>query len=90
MTFIKHPLTLIATLTMLLTACVSSSIPSDNGQLAVVSTVSPITNIIYNVGGNRIRLTGIVPEGVNSHTFEPVPSDAVRLAEADLIFINTA
>jgi len=57
-------------------------------KLNVVTTVSPITNIVYNVGGDRINLTGIVPEGVNSHTFEPAPSDAQRLAGADLIFIN--
>lgn len=60
----------------------------EDGRLRVVSTVSPVTNIIYNVGGDRIQLHGIVPEGVNSHTFEPAPSDAILLAEADLVFIN--
>lgn len=58
------------------------------GKLNVVSTVSPVTNLIYNIGGEQIELIGIVPEGVNSHTFEPAPSDARLLAEADLIFIN--
>jgi ABC-type Zn uptake system ZnuABC Zn-binding protein ZnuA len=57
-------------------------------KLNVITTVSPITNIIYNIGGDRINLSGIVPEGTNSHTFEPAPSDAKKLAEADLIFIN--
>jgi ABC-type Zn uptake system ZnuABC Zn-binding protein ZnuA len=66
-----------------------SDVPAATAQkLNVVTTVSPITNVIYNVGGDRIALTGIVPEGVNSHTFEPAPSDAQRLAEADLIFVN--
>ncbi len=58
------------------------------GTLQVISTVSPVTNIVYNIGGDRITLTGIVPEGVNSHTFEPAPSDARALAEADIIFLN--
>ncbi len=57
-------------------------------RLIVVSTVSPITNIVFNIGGDRIRLTGIIPEGVNSHTFKPAPTDARRLAEADVIFLN--
>lgn len=57
-------------------------------RLNVVSTVSPITNIIYNVGGSRINLTGIIPEGTDSHTFEPAPSDAKLLSQADLIFVN--
>ncbi|MCB0191525.1 MAG: zinc ABC transporter substrate-binding protein [Anaerolineae bacterium] len=59
-----------------------------NGNLNVVTTVSPITNIIYSIGGDRINLSGIVPEGTNSHTFEPAPSDASKLAQADLIFVN--
>ena len=64
---------------------------SDAGSaemLKVVSTVSPITSLVENVGGTRIRLEGIVPEGVNSHTFEPAPSVATVLAEADLIVLN--
>jgi ABC-type Zn uptake system ZnuABC Zn-binding protein ZnuA len=57
-------------------------------KLNVVTSVSPITNIIKNVGGNRIDLTGLVPEGVNSHTFELVPSDVVKVNNADLIIID--
>lgn len=59
-----------------------------SGKLKVVTTVSPITNIVYNIGGDKIELSGIVPEGVNSHTFEPAPSDAQILAQADIIFVN--
>ena len=59
-----------------------------DGRLRVVATVSPITNLVYNIGGEHILLSGIVPEGVNSHTFEPAPSDAIKLSQADLIFIN--
>ncbi|MBW7884008.1 MAG: zinc ABC transporter substrate-binding protein [Caldilineaceae bacterium] len=58
------------------------------GRLRLVTTVSPITNIVYNIAGDQAAVVGIVPEGVNSHTFEPAPSDARKLAEADLIFIN--
>lgn len=74
-------------LLLLLTACEGSSNEQD-GRLQVVATVSPITNIIHNIGGEHISLSGIVPEGVNSHTFEPAPSDATKLARADIIFIN--
>ncbi len=72
----------------LTTACSLAETPAPPGQLNVVTTVSPITNILFNVGGSRIALAGIVPEGVNSHTFEPAPSDALKLARADLIFVN--
>lgn len=57
-------------------------------KINVVTTVAPITSITENIGGDRIRLTGIIPEGINSHTFEPVPSDVKILAEADLLIVN--
>ena len=69
----------------LLAACQE---PADDGTVQVVTTVSPITNIVQNVGGELVTVTGIVPEGTNSHTFEPAPSDARAMAEADIVFMN--
>jgi ABC-type Zn uptake system ZnuABC Zn-binding protein ZnuA len=57
-------------------------------RINVITTVAPLTNIALNVGGTRISLEGLVPGGVDSHTFEPSPSDARRLANADLIVAN--
>ena len=54
----------------------------------MVTTVSPITNIVENIGGTQIELEGVVPEGVNSHIFEPQPSLAKLMADADLIVAN--
>ncbi len=60
----------------------------EEGRLLVVTTVAPITNIAYNVAGQAAKVVGIIPEGVDSHTFEPRPSDAQYLAEADVIVLN--
>jgi manganese/iron transport system substrate-binding protein len=68
-------------------AC-SSAPQAASGRLIAVTTVSPITNIVQNVGGDLVDVTGIVPEGTNSHTFEPNPSDARVLARADVVFVN--
>jgi ABC-type Zn uptake system ZnuABC Zn-binding protein ZnuA len=57
-------------------------------NINVVTSVSPITNIIKNVGGNKINLIGLVPEGVNSHTFELKPSDVIKVNNADLVVID--
>jgi len=83
----KAGLCLLAVALVGLAACASTG-TSSGGRLKVVTTVSPITNIVQNVGGDLIDLQGIVPEGANSHTFEPVPSDARVLVEADIVFIN--
>ena len=57
-------------------------------ELDVATTVAPISSLARNIGGNRIRLHGIVPDATNSHTFEPSPSDARHLAAADLVIVN--
>jgi ABC-type Zn uptake system ZnuABC Zn-binding protein ZnuA len=57
-------------------------------KVKVVTTVAPITSIAANVAGDLAEVEGVVPEGTNSHTFEPAPSVAEVLSQADLLFIN--
>ena len=91
-----HPrlLTLPAAALLALTACGSSGTATESsaaapeGQLIVATTVSPLTSIVAAVGGDKVDIQGIVPEGVNSHTFEPAPQDAELLSKADIIFVN--
>lgn len=61
---------------------------SGDGRLNVATTVAPISSIVRNIGGDRIHLRGIVPDGTNSHTFEPAPSDVKILAKADVLIAN--
>lgn len=72
---------------LLATGCGDDPAASD-GRLAVGTTVAPITSIAANIGGDRVKITGIVPEGSNSHTFEPKPSVAELLSGLDVLFVN--
>ena len=56
--------------------------------MRVVVTIAPIRSIVESVGGERVRVTALVPEGTNSHTFEPPPSAVRAIAGADLIIVN--
>ncbi len=59
-----------------------------NKVLHIVTTVPPITNMVENIGGANVDVVGVVPNGIDSHTFEPVPADAKILADADIIIVN--
>jgi len=62
--------------------------PDAGQKIKIVTTVAPITSIVENVAGDRADIAGIIPEGVNSHTFEPAPSDSKLLSDADLAIFN--
>jgi ABC-type Zn uptake system ZnuABC Zn-binding protein ZnuA len=81
-------LILLLTVGIVASACGGPVTPQASDRLKVVTTVAPLTNIVRNIGGERIDLQGIVPEGTDSHTFEPAPSDARLLSEADLVLVN--
>ena len=90
---LRRPLLILATTAIaaaLLSACGGGD--DDDGasgtKLKVITTVSPITSIVENIGGAAIDLQGVIPEGVNSHTFEPPPSIVGAIEDADLIILN--
>ena len=96
MTTTRRALPALALPVMLLAAACGGSATSASGnaaagsskKLVVATSVAPITSIVSNIGGDRIELHGIVPEGVNSHTFEPAPKVAQLLSTADIVFVN--
>ena len=57
-------------------------------SLRVVTTVAPLTDMVRQVGGQALQVHGLVPAGVNSHTFQPAPGDVQYLAQADLAILN--
>jgi len=69
-------------------ACSSPSAGADAGRLQVVASVAPIVDIVKNVAGDAADVNGLIPEGVDSHTFEPTPDTAKLISDADVIFLN--
>ena len=57
-------------------------------KLQIVTTVAPITSIIANIAGDKADVSGVIPEGSDSHTFEPKPSAAELFNKADVVFVN--
>jgi ABC-type Zn uptake system ZnuABC Zn-binding protein ZnuA len=57
-------------------------------KLKVVTTVAPHADLVREIAGDRVDLVQMIPDGTDSHTFEPRPSDVRFLQEADLIILN--
>jgi len=56
----------------------------DTGKIGVVVTLLPQAQFVEEVGGDRVAVTVMVPPGASPHTYEPIPSQMVAVAEADL------
>ena len=57
-------------------------------KLRVVTTIGMITDVVKNVGGPRVEVTGMVAPGVDPHFYNPTPKDVQRLGSAHIIFYN--
>lgn len=87
---LNRTLLVTALLALLLSAC-SSGGAAPGAALAdrpinVVATVGMITDIVRNVGGERVQATGLMGPGVDPHLYKPTASDVQKLERADLIF----
>jgi zinc/manganese transport system substrate-binding protein len=77
----------VVALALLLVGAVATGMAQER-RPNVLTTVAPLTNIVKNVGGPFIDLHGLIPAGMDSHTFEPAPSDVKYVAAADLFILN--
>ena len=58
------------------------------GPPLAVATISILADFVRAVAGERLEVVSIVHVGGDPHTYEPVPSDARRIADADLVVRN--
>lgn len=59
-------------------------------RLAVVATTMQLQDFARQVGGDRVEVTGILGPQDEPHEYEPEPSDAEALADADVVLENGA
>ena len=53
-------------------------------RVGVVVTILPQAEFVENVGGEKVRVTVMVPPGASPHTYEPTPSQMTALAKAEM------
>lgn len=79
------------TTVLLLSGCTTKPLlQSDTDQLQVVATTAILADLVQNVGGNRINVVPIVPNGFDPHSYDPTLRDARNVIYADVAFSNYA
>ena len=62
--------------------------PKKNGKLQVVTTTTMITDLVKNIGGNKIDVQGLMGAGVDPHLYKASEGDVSKLFNADVIVYN--
>ena len=57
-------------------------------RLNVVASFSILGDFVRNVGGDRVNVTTLVGPNSDAHVYAPTPSDAKKVADAKLVFVN--
>jgi zinc transport system substrate-binding protein len=75
---------LIATGVLSYLAIKDSSNNNLNGKIGVAVTIGPEVEWVNAVGGDKVSVTLMVPEGSDPHTYEPLPSQLARVSDAKM------
>ncbi|MBN2884486.1 zinc ABC transporter substrate-binding protein [Patescibacteria group bacterium] len=58
------------------------------GKVVIMSSLFPWYDLAKQIGGDKVEVSLLLPPGVGAHSFEPTPSDMLKISQADL-FIYT-
>jgi zinc/manganese transport system substrate-binding protein len=57
-------------------------------RINVVASFSILADFVRNVGGDRVNVGALVGPDGDVHVYTPIPSDAKKIADAKLVFVN--
>ena len=79
---------ILSALLVFLAACGPAGKPAANGELNVVATTSMIADLARELGGEHVKVTGLMGPGVDPHLYQASEGDVVRMSSADVLLYN--
>lgn len=86
-----HISSLAATFALVVIALLAANPPAvagAPGKIKVTATVGMVADMVQQVGGERVEVTGLMGPGVDPHLYKATASDVGRLQRAEVIFYN--
>jgi zinc transport system substrate-binding protein len=60
-----------------------------DNKLQVIATIFPIYDMARSIGGDKVKVTMLLPPATDAHNYELKPNDIVRISKADLfLYVN--
>ena len=61
---------------------------SGQHPIKVVCTTGPVADMLRQIGGERLEVTGLMGPGVDPHLYRVLPDDLEKIDQADILFYN--
>ena len=72
-----------------LSACESKDLEKNDGErLRVGVTINPLKDFAEAIGGDKVEVFSIIPDGSDAHSFDPKPKDLKDLIDTDVFLYN--
>ncbi|MCP1307541.1 metal ABC transporter solute-binding protein, Zn/Mn family [Paenibacillus tyrfis] len=71
-----------------LAACGAPKENAAPGKVKITATIGMIADIVKQVGGEHVEVTGLMKAGVDPHLYKASQGDLKKLDQADIIFYN--
>jgi len=68
--------------------CGGEGTAADDGIARVTTTTGMITDLVENIGGDFVEVSGIMPPGVDPHLYKATQGDIAKFEEAEIVFYN--
>ena len=60
-----------------------------DNKLLIIATIFPVYDMARNIGGDKVKVTMLLPPATDAHNFELKPNDIIRISKADLfLYVN--
>lgn len=74
---------------LLLAGCATPATgDSGQGKIQVAADIYPYEFLVRQIGGDKVDVSRLFPDGVEPHTYEPSPQDIVAVQKADIFVYN--
>lgn len=67
---------------------ISCNNEKDNDKLVVISSFTIISDMVEQIGKDKVKSYNLVPTGTDPHEYEPLPNDLRNASRADILFYN--
>ena len=74
-------------LAILLLACTEAE-HLESGKVEIVTTTTIVADIVQNIGGDKVSVSGLMGPGIDPHVYKASEGDVAKLANAEVIIYS--